>query len=214
MVASSKDWTATLERWLEPFLDRLGHAERRRMCPLHGAGLIVPGDRKSVQPMAERFTPGEYDRPHHFIASGAWNSAPLEAELLVQGDRRHRPAQEGHPFGRRGPAIRLHPGQERQLPDAGVGNPRPRRGARGRVPRVWSTGAGHGESGNIRRRQWCGSRSQLHGAVVTAGAVPKAVRVLQRAVTGSDHIARGTRRHRLVLFALFRLPHPSSTSHH
>ena len=87
MVASSKDWMAALERWLEPFLDRLGHAKRRRMCPLYVAGLIGPGDRKSVQPMAERFTPGEYDRLHHFIASGAWNSAPLEAELLVQADR-------------------------------------------------------------------------------------------------------------------------------
>ena len=87
MVASSKDWTAALERWLEPFLDRLGHAKRRRMCPLYVAGLIGPGDRKSVQPMAERFTPGGYDRLHHFIASGAWNSAPLEAELLVQADR-------------------------------------------------------------------------------------------------------------------------------
>ena len=87
MVASSKDWTARLERWLAPFLDRLGHAKRRRMCPLYIAGLIGPGDRKSVQPMAERFAPGEYDRLHHFVASGAWHSAPLEAELLMQADR-------------------------------------------------------------------------------------------------------------------------------
>ena len=57
------------------------------MCPLYIAGLIGPGDRKSVQPMAERFASGEYDRLHHFVASGAWSSAPLEAELLVQADR-------------------------------------------------------------------------------------------------------------------------------
>ena len=83
MAASENKWTAKLKRWLEPFLDRLGHAKRRRMCPLSVAGLIGPGDRKSVQPMAERFAPGEYDRLHHFVASGTWDSAPLEAELLV-----------------------------------------------------------------------------------------------------------------------------------
>ncbi len=87
MAMSSNDWMAELESWLEPFLDRLGHATRRRMCPLYAAGLIGPGDRKSVQPMAEQVAPGEYDRLHHFVASGAWDSAPLEAEMLVQADR-------------------------------------------------------------------------------------------------------------------------------
>jgi SRSO17 transposase len=57
------------------------------MCPLYIAGLIGPGDRKSVQPMAERLAPGEYDRLHHFVAAGVWNAAPLEAELLVQANR-------------------------------------------------------------------------------------------------------------------------------
>ena len=57
------------------------------MYPLYVAGLIGPGDRKSVQPLAERFAPGEYDRLHHFVASGTWDSVRLEAELLVQADR-------------------------------------------------------------------------------------------------------------------------------
>jgi SRSO17 transposase len=57
------------------------------MCPLYIAGLIGPGDRKSVQPMADRLVPGEYDRLHHFVAGGVWDAAPLEAELLAQADR-------------------------------------------------------------------------------------------------------------------------------
>ena len=73
------DWIEDVERWLEPFVERLGHKARRRMCPLYVAGLIGPGDRKSVQPMADRLVPGEYDRLHHFVADGAWNAAPLEA---------------------------------------------------------------------------------------------------------------------------------------
>jgi SRSO17 transposase len=87
MVGTRLEWTDELERWLEPFLARLGHKGRRRMCPLYIAGLIGPGDRKSVQPMAERLAPGEYDRLHHFVAAGVWNAAPLEAELLVQANR-------------------------------------------------------------------------------------------------------------------------------
>ena len=81
------DWAEELRRWLEPFLARLGNKTRRRMCPLYVAGLIGPGDRKSVQPMAARFAPGDYDQLHHFIAAGVWDAAPLEAELLVQADR-------------------------------------------------------------------------------------------------------------------------------
>src|SRR4029450_14131158 len=85
---AGRDWIEDdVERWLEPFVRRLGHKARRRMCPLYDAGLIGPGDRKSVQPMADRLVPGEYDRLHHFVADGAWNAAPLEAELLAQADR-------------------------------------------------------------------------------------------------------------------------------
>ena len=57
------------------------------MCPVYVSGLIGPGDRKSIQPMAERLALGEYDQLHHFIASGIWDAAPVEAELLVQADR-------------------------------------------------------------------------------------------------------------------------------
>ena len=46
------DWKEELGRWLKPFLDRLGHKARRQMCPLYVSGLIGPGDRKSIQPMA------------------------------------------------------------------------------------------------------------------------------------------------------------------
>src|SRR3989440_653508 len=87
MVGTTWDWEAELGRWLEPFLERLGHRSRQRMCPLYVAGLIGPGDRKSVAPMAERFAPGDYDQLHHFVAAGVWDAAPLETELLVQADK-------------------------------------------------------------------------------------------------------------------------------
>src|SRR6201988_1507403 len=81
------EWGEELERWLKPFLDRLGHKTRRRMCPLYVAGLIGPGDRNGVQPMAERLATGNYDQLHHFIADGVWDATPLESELLNQANR-------------------------------------------------------------------------------------------------------------------------------
>src|SRR6202008_5058738 len=87
IVRTTRDWEAELRGWLEPFLERLGHKARRRMCPLYVAGLIGPGDRKSVQPMAERFAPNDYDQLPPVINDGVWDSAPLERELLIQADR-------------------------------------------------------------------------------------------------------------------------------
>jgi len=87
MGGRTLDWKEELGRFLKPFLARLGHKARRQMCPLYVSGLIGPGDRKSIQPMAERLALGDYDQLHHFIAAGVWDAAPVEAELLVQADR-------------------------------------------------------------------------------------------------------------------------------
>lgn len=80
------DWQSDLKRWLEPFLKGLGNKTRRRMCPAYITGLIGPGDRKSIQPMAARADEVSYDRLHHFIGAGLWDSAPLEAALWQQAD--------------------------------------------------------------------------------------------------------------------------------
>lgn len=87
MAVRTLDWRAELGRWLKPFLDRLGHKARRRMCPLYVSGLIGPGDRKSIAPMAERLVRGDYDQLHHFVVAGVWDATPVETELLVQADK-------------------------------------------------------------------------------------------------------------------------------
>jgi SRSO17 transposase len=81
------EWNAALTDWLKPFVEKLGHKKRRQMCPLYVAGLIGPGERKSIEPMAARMAPDRYDRLHHFISDGAWDGAPLEAELARQADK-------------------------------------------------------------------------------------------------------------------------------
>lgn len=83
----SSSWQEELETWLKPFVDVLGDRRRKRMCPVYVAGLIGPGDRKSVQPMAARAGEVGYDQLHHFVAAGIWDSAPLEAALVKEADR-------------------------------------------------------------------------------------------------------------------------------
>ncbi len=84
MVGRTLDWKEELGRWLKPFLDRLGHEARRQMCPLYVSGLIGPGDRKSIQPMAERLALGDYDQLHHFIAAGVWDAARWRQNCLFK----------------------------------------------------------------------------------------------------------------------------------
>src|SRR3974390_733251 len=83
----NETWKSDLDRWLTPFLGALRHKVRVRMCPAFVVGLIGAGERKSVQPMAARDGEVGYDQLHHFIASGAWDAAPLEEALLAEADR-------------------------------------------------------------------------------------------------------------------------------
>jgi hypothetical protein len=63
-------WREDLERWLKSFLTALSHPARRRMCLVHVAGLIGPGERKGIQPMVVWAGEAGYDQLHHFVAAG------------------------------------------------------------------------------------------------------------------------------------------------
>ena len=76
-----------LDAWLAPFLDVLGRKTRRTWAPLYLRGLLGPGERKSLQPMAARLGLSRHDQLHHFVASPAWNDGPLWRVLAEQADR-------------------------------------------------------------------------------------------------------------------------------
>lgn len=86
------DWQEDLRLWLEPFLAALGRSEQRHWAPLYLQGLLGPGARKSVEPMAERVCPGQTQQLHHFVCTSPWACEPLEqvlrqtADALVGGD--------------------------------------------------------------------------------------------------------------------------------
>src|SRR3954470_13803945 len=76
-----------LERWLGPFLARVRRKEQRRWAPFYLEGLILPGERKSVEPLAARVAPGDTQQLHHFVSTSPWATAPLEEELVRAADR-------------------------------------------------------------------------------------------------------------------------------
>jgi SRSO17 transposase len=80
-------WEGELERWLEPFLERLRRQAQRHWAPVYLKGLILPGERKSVEPMAARVAPGDLQQLHHFVSTSPWATAPLEDELVRAADR-------------------------------------------------------------------------------------------------------------------------------
>lgn len=75
-----------LDAWLAPFLAAMGRKTRRHWAPLYLRGLLGPGERKSLQPIAARLGLPGHDQLQHFIASPTWDDAPLWSELARQAD--------------------------------------------------------------------------------------------------------------------------------
>jgi SRSO17 transposase len=79
-------WEKRLEHWLEPFLDALGDKRRRKWAPLYVMGLLLPGERKSMQPISARVAPKDVEQIHHFVGTSCWDTAPVEEVLWRKCD--------------------------------------------------------------------------------------------------------------------------------
>jgi SRSO17 transposase len=77
-----RGWEGELERWLEPFLVRSRRQAERRWAPVYLEGLLLPGERKSVEPRAARVAPADTRRLHRFVSASPWATAPLDDELV------------------------------------------------------------------------------------------------------------------------------------
>jgi hypothetical protein len=76
-----------LDAWLTPFLSAMGRKTRRHWAPLYLRGLLGPGERKSLQPMAARLGLSGHDQLQHFIASPAWDDGLLWTAVARTADR-------------------------------------------------------------------------------------------------------------------------------
>jgi len=80
-------WEGELEGWLAPFLAALSREAQRRWAVVYLKGLILPGERKSVEPLAARVAPGSAEQLHHLIGGSPWATGPLEVVLAREADR-------------------------------------------------------------------------------------------------------------------------------
>ena len=56
-------------------------------APFYLKGLILPGERKSVEPLAARVALGDVQQLHHFVSTSPWPTAPLEDKLVKAAGR-------------------------------------------------------------------------------------------------------------------------------
>ena len=74
--------------YVEALTRSLGHADRAAPFRSYCTGLLLPGARKSVEPMAARVEPGRvraaHQSLHHFVASADWSDAALLAAVRAQ----------------------------------------------------------------------------------------------------------------------------------
>lgn len=69
------------QAYIEHLSGVIGHADRHEPLGAYCTGLLLPGERKSVEPMAARIAPGEvgakHQSLHHFVAKAPWDETRL-----------------------------------------------------------------------------------------------------------------------------------------
>jgi SRSO17 transposase len=85
-----------LDEYLDELATALGHADREAPFRSYCLGLLLDGERKSVEPMAARLDPehvqAKHQSLHHFVAQAVWSDG-----AVLEAVRRHVvPALERH----------------------------------------------------------------------------------------------------------------------
>jgi SRSO17 transposase len=104
MTQTSLDRDGAAEQRFNAYLDAitavLGHADRTRPARAYCTGLLLPGERKSVEPMAARLAPDRvqaaHQSLHHLVAKADWSDQAVldvvRAHVLPAIER-HGPIQ-------------------------------------------------------------------------------------------------------------------------
>ena len=80
--------------YVERLTTAIGHRDRHGPLRAYVTGLCLPGDRKSIEPMAARVDPrhvrARHQSMHHFVANAAWDDG-----AVLRAARRHWSAAPG-----------------------------------------------------------------------------------------------------------------------
>jgi SRSO17 transposase len=77
LVSSTGDSESRFKAYVETLTSTLGHADRAKPFQYYCTGLLLPGPRKSVEPMAARMEPARvqatHQSLHHLVAKADWS---------------------------------------------------------------------------------------------------------------------------------------------
>ena len=79
---------ARLAAYLDAIAGVLGHARRAAAAQAYCTGLLLPDERKSIEPMAARLDPthvqAKHQALHHVVAQAEWDDAAVLAAVRAQ----------------------------------------------------------------------------------------------------------------------------------
>jgi SRSO17 transposase len=91
---------ARFQEFIGRLFEAVGHADRREPLQAYVAGLLLPGERKSIEPMAARIDPGHvesrHQSMHHFVADAPWDERAVirvAREWALEQFERHGPVE-------------------------------------------------------------------------------------------------------------------------
>ncbi len=87
-VAELKKIEKELGTFVEDFAPEFGRAERRYWCKLYVMGLLLDGERKSIEPMAGRVPGGNEQALQQFVNQSPWAHEPVQEKLVRRLVRR------------------------------------------------------------------------------------------------------------------------------
>jgi SRSO17 transposase len=83
--SSSASSEKRFQHYIDGLAGVLGHADRHEPLRLYTTGLLLPGERKSVEPMAARVDPrnvrSRHQSLHHLVADAAWDDTAVLAAV-------------------------------------------------------------------------------------------------------------------------------------
>ena len=75
-----------LDAFVEEFAPELGRAERRYWGKRYVVGLVLDGERKSIEPMAQRVPGGNEQALQQFVNQSPWAHEPVQTKLIGASD--------------------------------------------------------------------------------------------------------------------------------
>jgi len=73
-----------LQRFLEDLTEPMGRRERRHGARVYLEGLLLDGERQSIEPMAERVAGAEVQALRQFVGQSPWKVAEIERRLALK----------------------------------------------------------------------------------------------------------------------------------